>query len=261
MIFYFSATGNSRYVASEIGRGLGEVTVDIVRMDESVDVFSGESFGIVCPVYAWGIPEPVLHFINQLPESFVEELRIGQKMVWIVLTCGDDTGMAPEMLKSAFKKRNLKVSSVYSIQMPNTYVILPGFEVDSEELVLKKIKDSRARIDEILVGLHQGRETIDVVRGSLPRLKSALYPLKGIWASKGTNWHHTEKCIGCGKCAEVCCVSNISMIGEYGKKRPIWGVNCCSCLACYHYCPVHAAEYKKITRKKGQYYFGKYNKR
>jgi ferredoxin len=40
---------------------------------------------------------------------------------------------------------------------------------------------------------------------------------------------------------------------------PIWLHNgrCTSCLACYHYCPVHAINYGRITRKRDQYYFNR----
>ncbi|MBR2290977.1 MAG: EFR1 family ferrodoxin [Prevotella sp.] len=60
-----------------------------------------------------------------------------------------------------------------------------------------------------------------------------------------------DVCIKCGKCAKVCPVDNIT------GTPPEWQHNgrCTSCLACYHYCPVHAINYGERTRKRGQYYF------
>jgi len=60
-------------------------------------------------------------------------------------------------------------------------------------------------------------------------------------------------CIQCGKCAKVCPVDNIK------GTPPLWLHNgkCTSCLACYHYCPVHAINYGSITRRREQYYFNR----
>ena len=35
--------------------------------------------------------------------------------------------------------------------------------------------------------------------------------------------------------------------------KPQWGNNCTQCLGCYHICPLHAVQYGKATRAKGQY--------
>ena len=43
--------------------------------------------------------------------------------------------------------------------------------------------------------------------------------------------------------------------GEYGLVAlAVWGMDCTSCLACYHVCPQHAVQYGKRTKDKGQYF-------
>jgi len=37
-------------------------------------------------------------------------------------------------------------------------------------------------------------------------------------------------------------------------RKPVWGMDCTSCLACYHVCPQHAVQYGKRTKDKGQYF-------
>ena len=69
--------------------------------------------------------------------------------------------------------------------------------------------------------------------------------------SIGFNRVGDDVCIRCGKCQQVCPVDNIK------GTPPEWMHNgkCTCCLACYHYCPVHAINYGKITRRRGQYHF------
>jgi len=63
-----------------------------------------------------------------------------------------------------------------------------------------------------------------------------------------------EKRIGCGICAKVCPVGNISM--KDGKA--VNGVNCNYCLGCVHFCPHQAMEINgKPTPKERQYHHPK----
>ena len=54
---------------------------------------------------------------------------------------------------------------------------------------------------------------------------------------------------GVNVCERICPVGNVVMIGW----RPVWGMDCTSCLACYHVCPKHAVQYGRRTKRKGQY--------
>ena len=61
----------------------------------------------------------------------------------------------------------------------------------------------------------------------------------------------SEACIGCGKCVELCPLSNIYL--ENGK--PVWGKNCTHCMACICYCPKEAIEYGRKSKGKPRYHF------
>lgn len=69
MIFYFSATGNSRYVAERIAAATGDETISIPDRCKS-DRFSfdetDKTVGIVCPTYSWGLPSIVQEFLEKL---------------------------------------------------------------------------------------------------------------------------------------------------------------------------------------------------
>lgn len=252
MVFYFSGTGNSEYVATTIANFLGmnkyfipEIKIDDLESPEDRVVF-------VFPVYAWGVPPIIEQFIMSLPSNFIERINERGINVDCVMVCGDEVAKAPEMFEKILLKINVKVNSIWSVIMPNNYVLLPGFDIDSKVIEKSKLDLCQGRILEITEGIKRGGKRIDVVRGSMPRIKTGLiYPLFKKYGIYPKKWHYLTSCIGCGKCSAVCPLCNIKM----NDGHPLWGSRCCSCLGCYHICPVHAVEYGKITSKKGQYFF------
>ncbi len=253
MILYFSGTGNTRYVAQSLALELGSESKMILDVPPSELGKENLKDGLifVCPVYSWGIPPLILQYIKQIPEHTINEIRKGDKPVWLVLTCGDETGMAPEMFLKAFNDRGITPRGIWSIQMPNNYVLLPGFNIDTPEVEQEKLTVAPTRIREIANAISKKEEGINVVRGSRPKLKTTVvYPLFKKWGMIPKKWGWTKECIMCGKCAKVCPERNIEMRGNH----PRWHNNCVSCLACYHICPVHAVKYGSMTNSKGQYF-------
>lgn len=250
MIFYFSGTGNSRYVARRMGYRTLESLRFIPSENPSLSTFRGKTLGLVFPVYSWGVPPLVLDFIRHLNMRFVEQVRRSRVKIWAVMTCGDDTGKAPEMLEKALAARGLTLSGIWSVQMPNNYVLLPGFDTDPENIVEEKLEKAPARVDEIASWINEGVWLQDCEEGKMASLKTrVVYPLFKKWGMDVRKWKVSDKCIGCGRCEKSCPMKNIWM----KEGRPAWNVNCVSCLACYHVCPVKAINYGGATKNKGQY--------
>ena len=70
MILYFSGTGNSKYVASRIKDATDD---EIFSIEDCIKVnnykFSldeGESLGIICPTYFFGVPVIVEDFLKRV---------------------------------------------------------------------------------------------------------------------------------------------------------------------------------------------------
>lgn len=253
MILYFTGSGNSRAVAEKLGRKLGETVVSITDQPPEKLVFEGETFGFVFPIYSWGTPLIVTDYIRNLNPKAVEVIK--KKDCWMICTCGDDTGMAPEMYKKSLADRGLELSAGWSLTMPNTYVVLPGFDVDSKELEIEKLQKTEKRLSEIGSKILNREWEESYCRGSLPRLKSLIFPLFNRWGINTEKWHFTADCIQCGVCSDVCPKGNIKIMSVGDKTGPVWGKDCISCLACYNCCPKHAVQYGSITKSKGQYHF------
>lgn len=253
MILYFSAEGNTRYAAERLGSELKEEAISIISKSPGEIKFKGESLGIMFPVYSWGVPPIMIQYLHSLSEQFVSQ--VAGHRIWMVCTFGDDIAMAPEMLKKALKSLGLELSGGWNVQMPNTYVALPGFDVDKPDVEKEKLKHSVPAIDIIAKKIKENKFEESYVRGSFPRFKSGIiYPLFKKWGITPSKWISTDGCVGCGICEKVCQINNIKMVkGRDAHLRPEWGDKCISCMACYHSCPRHAIEYGNITKGKGQY--------
>lgn len=65
MIFYFLGTGNSRWIAEKVAE-INDKVYDISNMDEIPEISNEKQIGLVFPIYAWGVPEPMNLFAKRL---------------------------------------------------------------------------------------------------------------------------------------------------------------------------------------------------
>jgi len=75
MVFYFSGTGNSLYVAKRIAKTNNEELVSIASLlTREKEIYEyqlkeNEVIGFVYPIYAWSPPKQVLEFVEKLKLS------------------------------------------------------------------------------------------------------------------------------------------------------------------------------------------------
>lgn len=247
MITYFSGTGNSRHIAGRLAALTADIACDITR-DTSGIRDDDHVLGLVFPVYAWGLPRIYERFLSSIPlRQFT--------YIYMVCTCGDDTGCTDRILARRLKTLgNKRLSAAFSVRMPNTYIGLPGFDVDTKEIAQAKLAQANGRLTTIAETINAQREGYtDVWRGRFPRLKSYLLrPLFNLLLTSDKAFHTTDRCQRCGKCVAVCPLHNIRT-GKDGL--PSWQGHCATCLRCYHACPCHAIEYRPFGKGKGQYLF------
>jgi ferredoxin/flavodoxin len=247
MILYFSGTGNSRHIAQLLGQQLHDEVADIANLAPSPFTLpAAEALGIVFPVYGWSPPALVMQFIErmqavQTPSYF-----------YFIAVCGDDTGKTADVFAQAIRRKGWRVDAGWSVTMPNTYVCLPGFDVDKPGVEKLKVESAPGRINFIAesVRTHTATPRFDCHEGAFPWIKT--YVLGSFFRKflmKADKFHCTADCVGCGKCAKACPLGNIRMHDGH----PEWGTYCAHCLRCYHLCPVHAVDYALRTLGKGQY--------
>ena len=253
MVFYFSGTGNSQWVAQTVADAFSDHTAEIgaavINKIHTFELDEKEKVGFVFPVHSWGIPPIVKNFIQKLNlENYTSQL------IYAIFTCGDECGYTQQQILKLLQTKGWKSYHTYSIQMPNNYIVFPGFDIDDKELENNKKENAKKALTEILTAISADTKTEHYIKGKMPFLKSRIiYPLFCKFALNSKPFYSTGNCTGCGICAKKCPTANIRL----ENKRPIWKNNCTQCLACIHYCPERAIEYGKVTQKKGRYTYKK----
>lgn len=249
MIFYFSGTGNSLYVAKNIANKQGEKIISISKeMNLSKESYhyelkENENIIFIYPIYAWAPPKIVLDFIDKLKFK-----NYKNNYITSIATCGENIGNTMNLLSKKLNSKGLKLKSGFSIAMPNNYMIMG--DVEPEETRLKKIEEANHILQNInnIISSKQN-DIFKIEKGPLPGFMTKIInPLFNKNAINTKKFYTNGKCTGCKICEKVCNTKTIKV-----NKKPIWGNQCTGCLACINYCPEKAIEFGKSTVKKGRY--------
>ena len=235
MIFYFSGTGNSAWAARQLARLTGDETYDIANLKKLPDTTHATQIGFVFPVYAWGAPEIMADFAKKLPKS--------QMFTFGVCTCGGDAGLTMKQFSKLYP-----LSSSYSLQMPNNYII--GSDTDDESKIIQKIAAARKELERMAQEIQRQERVYRVHEGGLAGLKSHLANFGfNKFARSAKPFFAGDSCNGCGQCARNCPASTISL----RDSKPIWAAQCFQCLRCINECPQQAIQYGKSTAGRRRY--------
>jgi len=249
MIFYFSGTGNSLYVAKKIAQYIDESLIsiaDVISNEVGLHKFylkKDEVIGFVYPTHAWQPPEMVIKFIEKLKLN-----NYKNNYIFTVVTCGEDIGNTIKTIYNCLKRKNLDLKSGFSIPMPENYIILDN--VDTKEVENKKLLDAEVSLKYINNIIKQRKEDVyKFDKGPIAGIRSSIINL--MFKKLGTStkkFYANDNCTGCGLCEKVCNSKTIEV-----KGKPIWGKECSQCLACINLCPVNAIQCGKGTERKGRY--------
>ncbi len=237
-IFYFTATGNSLYVAQRIGSEI--YSIPQLMKEENV-IFKDEAIGFVLPCYAFGIPRIVVDFLNHC--TFKASYFFG------ILTYGNMAGAGLRQLEMIGEKNGISFDYTNEILMVDNY--LPIFKME-EQLAKEASKEIELHLEAIVTDIHKRRKcrlNKGIVMGAISKLVHLHYSQKH--TTRDSEFVVTDQCNQCGICATVCPQGNISIEG-----KPIFHHNCESCFACLHHCPqgaLHMSGERSMQRFRNQH--------
>lgn len=245
MVLYFSGTGNSRYVAKEIARISGDEAVSLnkrIKKGNFGDIASDKPLVFVGPVYAGRYPRIMDEHIKKV--NFV-----GIQQAYFVSTCAATPWQTVNYVKKLCSEKGFTLLGFNSVVMPQGYVAGGGTQPKNvNDEVLRK---AQPKIEEIAENIRDGKKLPDEKPGNAVMSK-IINPMMYATMIKAKSFKATDKCSGCGKCADRCPLNNITI----SLGRPVWGNECTHCMACIAGCPNEAIEYGKKTQGKTRYYLG-----
>jgi ferredoxin len=225
MVFYFTGTGNSLYVAKQ----LEKFPVSIPQAIHDADLYyKDEAIGIVCPVYGHEMPRMV--------KDFLKKAKFETDYFYVVLTYGHAHGGAAELAEHWLSDCGIKADYINTILMVDNF--LPGFDMEEEIAInpKKEVGKHLAVIQADINARKQFRQPVTEEDRQWHRnfLEFSKTMPAEIWESP---YQISEECIGCGICMRVCPAGCIYLENQRAVHTD---KNCQMCMACIHTCPMKA---------------------
>ena len=225
MVFYFTGTGNSLYIAKQIEET--PISIPQVIHQENQE-FSADSIGVVAPVYGHEVPSMV--------KDFLKNAVLHTNYFYMILTYGNRHGGAAELAKKLCDTYGIAVNYINVILMADNW--LPNFDMNEQKSMDKKVEEHLADIRaDIYARKNLIAEVTDADRAVHQQFLDYMKQMPS------DTWQHllriTDACVGCGICQKVCPSASIRIVN--GKAVHIPG-NCQTCFACAHACPQKAIQ-------------------
>lgn len=213
IILYFTATGNSLYVARQLA----------------------DEIGIVYPIYGQMPPNMV--------RRFIQKARLKAAYKFAVLTYGNMQFVAAGIWDELSRKSGNAFDYITSILMVDNW--LPNFDMNEQIKIDKHIPESLERITaDIAARKHEIPSTEERARQLFDRFirDRGLDPEVGYLMHSEDYFVVTDACIGCAVCTEVCPRGNYELTSTGVKTEG----DCDFCFACIQNCPQKAIQFAEL---------------
>ncbi|MBQ0064631.1 MAG: EFR1 family ferrodoxin [Firmicutes bacterium] len=231
MIFYFTATGNSLYVAKQLDTDRYSIAQEIHKENRE---YKAEKIGIVCPLFEFEMPNIVKEFIKG--STFETEY------FYIIVTYGMHDGGVAKRSKEFMDSLGKKVDYINTIKMHDNAIIV--FDMD-EQRTLEEGKKVDEHIALLKKDIEEGKEEIQFARKEELEFQAEYRKMieKTGPAYSFPLYKVTDACVGCGTCTKVCPGGCI----QIKDKKVIYDyTNCVNCMACAQACPTMAIQFATI---------------
>ncbi|MBR0146404.1 MAG: EFR1 family ferrodoxin [Eubacterium sp.] len=231
---YFSGTGNSRYILECFCNEYDPATkvYSIEDAQTASAVKQAKLIAFSYPVQYSTVPKIVRDYISEHKEIW------DGKYVFVIATQGLFSGDGAGMLTRELEKYGAKVIGGLHAKMPDSIgdVKLLKHPLEKNKETIRRSEEKARKAARFLKERKARKEGI----GFLPRM-AGLFGQRLYFGHMTKEYSKNlkidpEKCVGCGVCAKLCPMKNISV--EEGKAVP--HDRCAMCYRCINRCPQRA---------------------
>lgn len=249
IIYYFSATGNTKLVCEKLAKQLEQrdmsVTLWAIEKTNPPSPLDYDCVGIAYPVHGFNAPEPIDKFAKTLPPT-------NDKYLFVIKTGGE-----PLHINDASSRHFLKILSKKGYLFAGEYHYIMPYNIifrHSDDMValMRNALEKRLPID----ADHIARG--EIIKKKIPlraRATAAIvrieHPAMHI-IGRGFKVNY-DKCLYCNKCVNRCPQQNI----EIKNKKFEFKSYCIGCMRCAFDCPADAIKTGLLNpwRVNGKYDF------
>ncbi len=221
IIFYFTGTGNSLYIARQLAGENTELLSIPQMMKQGKYDFEADEIGLVYPIYG--------HMPPYMVRQFIQKAKLNAKYKFAVLTYGARKCDSVEIWDRISRKASNAFDYIGTIVMVDNW--LPNFDMNEQIKIDKHIPEN---LQKITTDINQQKHWHEPVteeerlqhQGFMQR--SGLDPEVGFLMKSEKCFAVTDACIDCGICTYVCPRGNYELTSRGVKTSG----DCEFCFAC-----------------------------
>lgn len=234
IIFYFTGTGNSLYIARQLAGENAELLSIPQMVKRGKYEFEADEIGIVYPIYG--------HMPPYMVRQFIQKAKLKAEYKFAVLTYGARKCDAVEIWDRISRKADNAFDYISTIIMVDNW--LPNFDMNEQLKIDKHIPENLQRITADINSRQHWHEPVTEEerqqhQGFMQR--SGLDPEVGFLMKSEKFFTVTDACIDCGICTYVCPRGNYELTSRGVKTSG----DCEFCFACIQNCPQKAIQFIK----------------
>lgn len=234
IIFYFTGTGNSLYIARQLAGENAELLSIPQMVKRGKYEFEADEIGIVYPIYG--------HMPPYMVRQFIQKAKLKAEYKFAVLTYGARKCDAVEIWDRISRKADNAFDYISTIIMVDNW--LPNFDMNEQLKIDKHIPENLQKITADINSRQHWHEPVTEEerqqhQGFMQR--SGLDPEVGFLMKSEKFFTVTDVCIDCGICTYVCPRGNYELTSRGVKTSG----DCEFCFACIQNCPQKAIQFIK----------------
>ena len=256
LTIYFSATGNSAYIARKFSEAMGGKCLSIEdKAGFAAEIAGAAAIAFCYPVYGSRVPLAMRMFAAE----HMQALK-GKQLV-IFATQLIFSGDGARVFTDLFPKNHVQVIYAEHFLMPNNVCNLAILRQTGAKRTQKFLRRAERKIQRVRDDIQSGRaklrgfSAVSRVLGSLQG-KAWQGDSRQVRPGKNTMEHKAMRavkihpqCNACGLCAQACPMKNLGQ----NQGKITHNSNCCVCYRCVNLCPRQAITVLFHKRPKWQY--------